>query len=139
MVLEKTLESPLDNKEIKPVNPKRNKLWIIIRKTDTETGAPILWPPDARSQLTEKGPDAGKDWGQEEKEVIKDAMVGWHYWFNGHEFEQAPGDGEGQGSLACCSTWGHKELDTTEWLNNNNMYLIIILLLYIFQRKSKYD
>ena len=139
MVLEKTLESPLDNKEIKPVNPKRNKLWIIIRKTDNETGAPILWPPDAKCQLIEKGPDAGKDWGQEEKEVIKDAMVGWHYWFNGHEFEQAPGDGEGQGSLACCSTWGHKELDTTEWLNNNNKYLIIILLLYIFQRKSKYD
>ena len=139
VVLEKTLESPLDSKEIKPVNPKRNKLWIIIRKTDTETGAPILWPPDGKNWLIGKDPDAGKDWGQEEKEVIKDAMVGWHYWFNGHEFEQAPGDGEGQGSLACCRTWGHKELDTTEWLNNNNMYLIIILLLYIFQRKSKYD
>ena len=130
MVLEKTLESSLDNKEIKPVNPKGNKLWIFVRRTDAETGAPTLWTPDAKSRLIEKDPDAGKDWGQEEKEMTKDTIGGWHYWFNGLEFGPAPGDGEGWGSLACCSPWGHKELNTTVWLNSNNMYLRIILLLY---------
>ena len=98
MVLEKILESPLDSKEIKPVNPKENEPWIFIGKTDTE--APILWPPDTKSQLIGKDPDAGKDWRQEEKWVTEDEMVGWHHWLNAHEFEQALGIGEEQGSLA---------------------------------------
>ena len=120
MVLEKTLESPLDCKEIKPVNPKGNQPWIFIGRTDAESEAPILWPPDAKSWLIVKDPDAGQDWRQEEKGATEDEMVGWHHWINGHESEQAPGDGEGQGSLACCSPRGQEKLDMTEWLNNNN-------------------
>ena len=119
MVSEKTFESPLDSKEIQPVHPKGNQSWVFIGKTDAEAEAPILWPPNAKSQLTRKDPDAGKDWRQEEKEMTEDEMVGWHHQLNGHEFEQAPGDGEGQGSLECCSPWGHKESDATEQLNNN--------------------
>ena len=108
VVLEKTLESPLDCKEIKPVNSKRNHPWIFIERTVAETEAPILWPPDVKSQLSGKDPDAGKDWGQEEKGMTEDEMVGWHHWLNGHGFEQAPGDREGQGSLACYSSWGRR-------------------------------
>ena len=115
VVLEKTLESPLDCKEIKPVNPKGNQPWIFIGRTDAEAAAPILWPLDAKSQLIGKDPDVGKDWRQEEKE---NEMVGWHHWLNGHEFDQAPGDGEGQRGLACCSPCC-KELDIIEWMNNN--------------------
>ena len=100
VVLEKTLESPLDCKEIQSVHPKGNQSWIFIGRTDAE--APILWPPDVKSQLTGKDPDAKKDWGQEEKQATEDEMVAWHHWLHGHEFEQAPGDSEGQGSLACC-------------------------------------
>ena len=84
-----------------------------------EAEAPILWPPNAKSRLIGKDPDAGKVWGQEEKGMPEDEMVGWHHWLNGHEFEQAPGESEGQGSLACCGPWGHKELDTGEQPNNN--------------------
>ena len=113
VVLEKTLESPLDCKEIKPVNPKGNQPWIFIGKTDAGAEAPILWPPDVKSWLIGKDPDAEKDWGQEEKGVTEDEKIGWHHWLNGHEFEQAPGDDEGQGSLACCSPWGWKESDMT--------------------------
>ena len=121
LVLEKTLESPLDCKEeIKLVNPKGNKPWIFIERTDAEAEAPILWPPDVKNQLIRKVFDSGKDWRQVEKGMTEDEMVGWHYWLTGHESEQAPGDGEGQGSLACCRPWGRKELDTTERLNNNN-------------------
>ena len=98
VVVEKTLESPLDSKEIKPVNPKGNQLWIFTGRTDAE--APVLKPPDVKSQLTGKDPAAGKDWGQEEKGVTEDELVGWHHWLNGHEFEQTPGDSEGHGSLA---------------------------------------
>ena len=108
VVLEKTLESPLDNKEIKPINPKGNQRWIFIRRTDAEAEAPILWPPDVKSWLIGKDPDAGKDWGQEENRVTENEMVGWHHWLNGHEFEQTPGDSEGQGSLGCCSPWIRK-------------------------------
>ena len=97
VVLEETLESPLESKEIKPVNPKGNQSWISIGRTDAE--APILWPPDAKSQFTGKDPEAGKDWKQE-KGTTEDEMAGWHHRLNGHEFEQALGDGEGQGSLA---------------------------------------
>ena len=118
MLLEKNLESPLDSKEIKAVNPKGNQSWIFIGKTDA--GAPILWPPDAKSQLFGKDADAGKDWRQGEKGMTENKRVGWYHWLNGHEFEQTLADSEGQGSLGCCSPWGHKELDTTEWLKNNN-------------------
>ena len=106
VVLEKTLESLLDRKEIQPINPKRNQAWIFIGRTDAEAEAPLLWPHDAKSQLTGKDPDAWKDWGQEEKGLTEAEMVGWHHWLNGLEFEQTPGDSEGEGSLACCSPWG---------------------------------
>ena len=112
VVLEKTLESPLDSKEIKPVNPKGNQLWIFIGRTDA--GAPIIWLPEAKIWLIGKDPDAKKDWGWGEKAVTRDEMVGWHHQLNGHEFEQTPGDSVGQESLACCSPWGRKESDTNE-------------------------
>ena len=110
VVLEKTLESPLACK-IKPVHPKGNQSWIFIGRTDAET--PKLWPPYAKNWLIGKDPDAGKDWRREGKGTTEDEMVGWHHWLNGHEFEQALGDGEGQGGLACCSPCGCKESDTT--------------------------
>ena len=115
VVLEKTLESPLDCKEIQPVHPKGDRAW-----TDVEAETPILWSHDAKSWLIGKDPDAGKDWRQEEKGMTEAEMVGWHHWLNGHEFEQTLGDGGGQRSLACLSPWAHRELDMTEWLNNNN-------------------
>ena len=118
VVLEKILESSLDCKKIQPVHPKGNQSWIFIGRTDAES--PILWPPDAKNRLIRKDPDAGKDWRQEEEGMTEDKMVEWHHQLNGHEFEQAPGDGEGQGSLACCSPWGHKESDMTEQLNSKN-------------------
>ena len=116
VVLEKTLESPVDCKEIKPDNPKGNQPWIFIGRTDAEAEAPILWPPDEKSRLFGKDPDAGKDWGQEEKGVTEDEMVGWHHRFNGPEFEQTLGNNVGQGSLVCCSPWGRKWA-TTDWIN----------------------
>ena len=121
VVLEKTLESPLDCKEIQLVYPKGNQPWIFIERTDAEAKAPKLWPPDAKSQLIGKDPDAGKDWRQEDKGTTEDEMAEWHHQLNGHQFEQTTGDGEGQGSLACFSPGGGKELDTTEWLNNNQI------------------
>ena len=117
MVLEETLENPLDREEIQPVHPKGNQSWIFIRRNDDDAEAPILWPPDVKSQLIRKDPDAGKDWRQEEKGMTEDKMVGWHHWLNGHEFKQALGDAEGQGSLVCCSLWSFKESDMTERLN----------------------
>ena len=117
VVLEKTLESPLDCMEIQPVHSKGDQSWMFIRRTDAEAETPILWPPHAKTWLMWKDPDAGKDWRQEEKGTTEDEMVGWHHRLNGHEFEQALGVGDGQGSLACCDSWGCKELDTTEWLN----------------------
>ena len=117
------LVSPLDSKEIKPVNPKGNQSWIFIGRTDAEAAAPILWPPDARNWLTGKDPDVGKDWRQEEKGMTEDEMVGWQHQLNGHESEQAPGVGDGQGNLVCCSPWGCKESDTTEWLNWQTGYI----------------
>ena len=110
VVLEKTLESPLDCKEIQPVNPKGNQSWIFIGRTDAEAEIPILWPPDGKNW---KDPDAGKDWRWEEKGTTEDEMVGWH----GHEFQQTLGVGNGQGGLVCCSPWGRKESDMTEPLN----------------------
>ena len=116
-VLEKTFESPLDNKEIKPVNLKGNQIWIFIERTDTEAENLILWPPDVKSWLIWKDPDAGKDWRREDKGTTEDEMAGWHHGLDGREFEWTLGDGDGQGGLACCNSWGHKESDTTEWLN----------------------
>ena len=109
MVLEKTLESPLDCKVIKSVNPKGNQPWVFTGRTDARAEAPILWPPDRNSWLIGKDPDAGKDWGQEENRATEEEMVGWHHWLNEHKLERAPGDSEGQGSLACFSPWGHRE------------------------------
>ena len=123
MVLEKTLESPLDCKEIQPVNPKETQSWIYIGRADAEAETPILSPPDAKNWLIGKDPDAGKDWRQEEKGMTEDEMVRWHHQLNGQEFEQTPGVGGGQGSLACCSPWGRKESDTTEQLNWRENYL----------------
>ena len=117
IMLEKTLESPLDYKEIQPVNPWANQSWIFSGRTDVEAEIPILWPPDAKSWLIWKDLDAGKDWRLEKKGMMEDEIVGWHYRLNGHEFEQALGVGDGQGGLACCSPWGHKKSDMTEWLN----------------------
>ena len=116
VVLDKTLESLLKCKEIKPVNPKGNQSWIFIGRTDAEAETPILWPPDVKNWLVGKDPDDGKDWRQE-KGMTKEEMVGWYHWLNGHESEQALGGGGGQGGLACCSPWGHKESDMTEQLN----------------------
>ena len=119
VVLERTLEIPLDSKEIQPVNPKGNQPWIFIGRTDAEAEAPILWPPDGKSWLIGKDPEAGKDRGQEEKRVTEDEMVGWHHWLSAYQFAQALGNGYGQGSLACCSL-GSKESDMTERRNNDN-------------------
>ena len=105
VVLEETLESPLGCKEIQPVHPKGDQSWMFIGRTHVEAETPILWPHDMKNWLIWKDPDAGKDWRQEEKGMTEDEIVGWHHWLNG------------QGSLVCCSPWGHKELDTTEWLN----------------------
>ena len=116
VVLEKTLESPLCCK-IQPVNPKGNQSWIFIGRTDAEAETPILWPPDAKNRLLEKDPDSGKEWKREEKGTTEDELIGRHHWLNGHEFEQALGVGDGQGGLACCIPWGHKESNTTEQLN----------------------
>ena len=139
MVLEKTLESPLDCKEIKPVNPKRNQPWIFIGKTNAEAETAILWPSDVKSWLSGKDPDAGKDWRQEEKEMTEDEKVGWHHRLDRHESEQSLGDSEGQGSLSCCNSWDHKELDTTEWLNNDNRikWLLLSLIYSLHRHKTK--
>ena len=113
VVLEKMLESPLDFKEIKPVNPKGNQSWIFIGRVDAKAEAPILWPPDEKSWLSGKDPDAGEDWGQEEKGATKDEMVEWHHWLDGHDFEQTPQDSGGWESLVSCNPWGCKESDKT--------------------------
>ena len=117
VVLEKTLESPLDCKEIQPVHPKGDQSWVFIGRTDVKAETPTLWPPVVKSWLTGIDPDAGKDWGQEEKGMIEDEMVGWHYQHNGHGFGWTLGVSDGQRGLVYCSSWGHKELDTTVWLN----------------------
>ena len=112
--LAKTLESLLDCKEIQPVHPKGDQSWVFIGRTDVEAETPVLWPPDVKSWLIWKDPDAGKDWGEEEKGMREDEMAGWHHRLDEHEFEWTPGVGDGQGGLACCDSWGRKELDTTE-------------------------
>ena len=117
VVLGKTLESPLDWKEIQPAHPKGDQSWMFIGRTDAEAENPIPWPPDGKSWLIGKGPAAGRDWGQGEKETTEDEMVGWHHRLNGHEFGWALVVGDRQGGLACCSSWGRKEMDMTERLN----------------------
>ena len=117
VMLKKTLESPLDYKEIQPVHPKGDQSWVFFGRTDAEAETPILWPPDAKSWLIRKDPDAGKDWRQGEKGMTEDEMVGWHHRLNGHGFGWTPGARDGQGGLACCSSWDLKKSDTTEQLN----------------------
>ena len=117
VVLEKTLERPLDCKEIQPVHPKGNQSWMFTGRTDAEAETPIFWPPHAMSWLIWKDPDVWKHWGKEEKRMIEDEMVGWHHWHNGHEFVRTPQVGDGQGILASWGSWAQKYLDTTEWLN----------------------
>ena len=117
VVLEKTLASPLDCKEIQLVHPKGDQSWVFIGGTDAEAETPILWPPDVESWLIGKDPDPGRDYGQEEKGMPEDEMVGWHHRLNGHGFKWTPGVGDGQGGLAYCSSWGRKESDMTELLN----------------------
>ena len=117
VVLEKTLESALDSKEIQLVHPKGSQSWIFIGRTSAEAETPILWPPDEKNWLIWKNPDAGKDWRWEEKGPTEDEMVRWPHWLNGHEFEYTLGVGDGQGGLVCCSPWGQKECDTNERLN----------------------
>ena len=119
------LESPLDCKEIQPVHPKGDQSWVFIGKTDVEAETPIFWPPDAKSWLIWKDSDAGKDWGHEEKGTTEDETVGWHHRINGHGFGWTPEVGDGQGGLACCGSWGHKELDMTEWLNWTELNLCL--------------
>ena len=117
MVLEKTLENPLNCKEIQPVHPKGHQSWVFIGRTDAEAETPILWPPHAKSRLIGKDPDAGRDWGQEAKGTTEDEMAGWHHWLNGHGFKWTLGVDDGQGGLAYGGSWGHKESDMTEGLN----------------------
>ena len=115
--VEKTLGNLLDCKEIQPAHPKGNQSWIFFGRTDAEAETPILWPPDLKNQLIGKDAYAGKDWRREEKGMTEDEMVGWHHRLDGHEFEQAPAFGDGQGSLGCCSPWDRKESNMTERLN----------------------
>ena len=117
MVLEKTLESPLDCKEIQPVHSKGDQSWVFFARTDAKAETPILWPPHTKSWVIGKDLDSGRDWGQEEKGTTEDEMVGWHHWLDGHELEWTPGVGNGQGGLARCNSWGRKESDMTERLN----------------------
>ena len=117
VVLEKTLASPLDCKEIQPVHPKGDQSWVFIGRTDAEGETPILWPPHAKSWLIAKDSDAGRDWGQEKKGITEGEMAGWHHRLDTHAFGWTLGVGDGQGGLACCDSWSHKESDTTELLN----------------------
>ena len=124
VVLEKTLESPLNCKEIQPVHSERNQSWVFIGRTDVEAETPILWPTHVKSWLIGKDSDAGRDWEQEEKGTTEDEMAEWHYRLDGHEFGWTPGVGDGQGGLACCDSWGCKELDMTERLNWTELYVL---------------
>ena len=117
VVLEKTLESPLDFKEIQPVHSEGDQSWVFIGGTDAKAETLILWPPHAKTWLIGKDPYAGRDWGQEEKGTTEDEMIGWYHWLNEHGFGWSLGVGDGQGGLACCHSWGRKELEMTEWLN----------------------
>ena len=123
VLLEKTLGSPLDCKEIQPVHSKGDQSWVFFGRNDAKAETPILWPPHAKSWLIGKDTDPGRDWGQEEKGTTEDEMAGWHHWLYGRESESIPGVDNGQGSLVCCDSWGRKELDMTEWLNWTELLL----------------
>ena len=127
VVLGKTLESPLDCKEIQPVHPKGDQSWEFIGRNDAKAETPVLWPPHENTCLIGKDPVAGRDWGQEEKGMIEDEMAGWHHRLDGHEFGWSPGVGDGQGHLVCCDSWGHKESDTTELLNWTELMLMLFM------------
>ena len=129
--------TPLDCEEIQPVHPKGDQSWVFIGGTHVEAETPILWPPNLKSWLIWKDPDAGKDWGQEEKGMTEDEMVGWHHWLDGHEFGWTPGVGDGQGGLACFGSWGRKELDTTERLNWTEYLCLLIYCLGCFSSKEQ--
>ena len=120
------LLSPLNCKESQPFHPKGDPSWVFIGRSDVEAETPILWPPDAKSWLIWKDPDAGKDWGREEEGTSEDEMAVWYHRLNGQGFGWTPGVGDGQGGLACCGSWGHKESDITEQLNWTELYLILI-------------
>ena len=126
VVLEETLESPLDCKKIQPVHPKGDQPWVFIGTTDAEAEIPILWPSHVKSWLIWKDPDARRDQEQEEKGTTEDEMAGWHHWLDGHESEETLGVGDGQGSLACCDSWGRKESDTAEWLNWTKLHTAVL-------------
>ena len=130
VVLEKTLESPLDCKKIQPVHPKGDQSWVFTGRTDAEAETPILWPPDVQSWLIWKDPEAGTDWGQEEKWMTEDEMAGWHHWLNGHGFGWILGVDDGQGGLICCSSWGCKESDMPERLNWTELNLSTYLSIF---------
>ena len=117
VVLEKTLENPLECKEMQPIHSEGDQPWDFFRRNDAKAETPVLWTPHAKRWLIGKDSDPGRDWGQEEKGMTESEMAGWHHWLDGHESKGTPGDGDGQGGLACCDSWGHKESDTTEWLN----------------------
>ena len=137
VVLEKTLESPLDCKEIQPVHPKGNQSWVFTGRTDVEAETPVLWPPDVKSWLIWKDPDVGKDWGQQEKGMAEDEMVGWHHRLNGHGLGWTPGVGDGQGGLACCSPWGRKSRTRlSNWTEHPLSPVVIMFVLYVCESIS---
>ena len=131
VVLENTLESPLDCKEI---HSKGDQSWVFIGRTVAEAETPVLWPPQVKSWLIGKDSDAGRDWGQEEKGTTEDEMAGWHHWLDGLEFEWTPGDGDGQGGLVCCDSWGRKESDTNQGLDWTELTDFIIRFLTLMDR-----
>ena len=137
VLLEKSPENPLDSKEIQPVHNKGAQSWVFIGRTDVEAETPILWPPHAKSWLIGKDPNAGRDWVREEKGTTEDEMAGWHHQLNGHEFEWTPGVGDGQGGLACCNSWGHKESDTTERLNWPELNVLSLFFLMWLRFSSR--
>ena len=137
VVLEKTLERPLDCKEVKPVNPKGNQPWILIERINAEVETPIIWPLDVKSQLIGKDPDAGKDWGQEEKGMTEDEIVGWHHWFNGHELGQTLRGDEGQGGLVCCSLWSQR--GRHNWATEQQQVLSIIICRWAFPERTVFS
>ena len=118
--------------EVQPVHPKADQSWVFFGRTDVEAETPILWPPDVKSWLIGKDPDAGKDWGQEKEGTTENKMVAWHHWLNGHRFGWTLGVGDGQGGLVCCCSWGCKELDMTEWLNWTDLSHSHLLILFFF-------
>ena len=128
-VLEETLESPLDCKETQPVHSKGDQSWVFFGKNDAKAETPVLWPPHAKSWLIGKDPDAGRDWGQEEKGTTEDEMAGWHHQLDGHEFGWTPGVCDGQGSLVCSDSWGCKESDMTERLNWTELIIEVFVSL----------